>query len=318
MKIVSTVNLKQQLERLQQQFPNDEIIEREKLMNITEEDKKTINILITHDSRLDESLLEEMPNLKWIAWFAAGVNKLPLKYIQSKGILLTNAKGIHQIPIAEYIFAYIMADFKKLYEFHQHQQERGFKTLLRQRELFGTTIAFLGTGKIASNAARIAQSFGMKTIGINTNGRAVTYFESTYAVIDRQSAFKEADIIVNVLPETDTTKHLITSDDFKAMGEDALFINVGRGTIVEERILLEALQSGTIRRAALDVFETEPLDKNNPLYDLPVNEVIMTPHITGVSPKYNERATSQFIKNYKIGLNEVEKWQNIINFDKGY
>ena len=177
-------------------------------------------------------------------------------------------------------------------------------------------ICFLGTGEIAVRAARLAQAFGMKTIGINTDGRSIEHFDETVQLADRETAFREADIIVNVLPETEQTTELLTMDDFKAMGDSALFINVGRGTVVNESVLIAALTNRVIRKAALDVYYDEPLDSSHLLYEL--DNVIMTPHITGLSRRYNERATEILKQNMRMGIDNSDKFVNLVDYDKGY
>lgn len=314
--IVSAVKLGERLTELKKEFEDHTFIEREKLSQLTEKDMQTVEALISNETSLSEEVLNKMPNLKWLMWYVAGVNTLPLDYLKERGIILTNARGVHKVQISEFIFAYLMEDYKNLQLYRELQQQKGYKTKVRHAELFSQTIAFLGTGEIPSRTAMIAKAFGMTTIGINTNGRAVENFDETYSIEERQKAFKAADIIVNVLPETKETIDLLTKDDFEAMGEKALFINVGRGTVVKEDILLEALKNNVIRKAALDVYYHEPLEPNHPLYQL--DNVIMTPHITGNSTHYNDRATEIFRHNLKTGIDHKDQFINIINFDKGY
>ncbi|TDM05289.1 NAD(P)-dependent oxidoreductase [Macrococcus lamae] len=316
MKIISTVKLKSLLNDLQQEFNEHEFIERESLDHLTAEDLAEAELLIAYDSELDQQLLEQMTNLRWVVWYAAGVNNLPLTYMKERGIILTNARGVHKIQISEFIFAYIMQDYKHLNDYHDLQQSHGYQTKIRTAELYAQTICFIGTGEIAENAARIAQAFGMKTIGINTDGREVEHFNETVSLNYRREAFKKADIVVNVLPETDATINLLVKEDFQAMGEKALFINVGRGTVVEEAVLIEVLKNKIIRKAALDVFYQEPLDAASPLYKL--DNIIMTPHITGLSRRYNERATNIFKENLKIGIDNSKDFINLVDYTKGY
>ncbi|UTH13373.1 NAD(P)-dependent oxidoreductase [Macrococcus equipercicus] len=316
MKIVSTVKLKHLLDELKDEFNEHEFIERESLDYLTPEDLSSVEVLIAQQTKLDEALLGQMPKLKWLVWYVAGVNKLPLSYMKERGIILTNARGIHKIQIAEFIFAYIMADYKYLAEFQELQENRGYKTAIRTSELYEQAICFIGTGEIAKNAARIARAFGMKTIGVNTDGRSVEHFNETEPLTNRRSAFTQADIIVNVLPETAETIELLTREDFEAMGKDALFINVGRGTVVAEDTLVKVLENRVIRKAALDVYEHEPLNEDNPLYQLA--NVIMTPHITGLSRHYNARATNIFKGNLKKGIEHSSAFINLVDYDKGY
>ncbi|MCE4957531.1 NAD(P)-dependent oxidoreductase [Macrococcoides caseolyticum] len=316
MKVISTINLKDVWNDLIDAYPDHEFIYRDGVDALTDEDIRTMDVIITYDSKLNEAIIERASQLKWIAWYAAGVNQLPLQYIQSKGIILTNARGVHKVQISEYIFSYIMTDYKNVIPYYQHQLSKGYRTKIRHKELFEQTICFLGTGEIPTYAAQIAQAFGMKVIGVNTNGRPIQHFDEVVSIKDRKLAFKAADIIVNVLPETKETINLLTIDDFLAMGEDALFINVGRGTITKEETLFQVLKERKIRQACLDVYYHEPLESDHPLYEL--DNVIMTPHITGNSKRYNERATEIFRHNLSLGIENNNKFKNRVDMIKGY
>lgn len=315
MYIISTVKLGNILEDLKDKFPSHQF-KQCKLDEITDEDKEHVEILISYDNKVNETFINACKNLKWIAWYAAGVNHLPLEHINSRGIILTNARGVHKIQISEYILSYIMTDYKSVFDYYDLQQNKGYQTKIRHKELFNETICFLGTGKIAQAAAQKCKAFGMYVIGINTDGRSVDSFDETFETAQRQTAFKKSNIIVNVLPETKNTIHLLTHQDFEAMGKEALFINVGRGSIVEESILVDILKNHAIRKAALDVYEKEPLSPDNELYTL--NNVIMTPHITGLSQHYNKRATNIFEYNLKLGIEKHQAFKNIVNLEEGY
>ncbi|TDM39241.1 hydroxyacid dehydrogenase [Macrococcoides goetzii] len=316
MKVISTIDLKELIDELREQYPEHQFIQREGFDLLTDEDIQTMEVIITYDSKLNETIINKAKNLKWIAWYAAGVNKLPLSLINDKGITLTNARGVHKIQISEYIFSYIMTDYKNVIPYYELQQEKGYKTKICHKELFEQTITFIGTGEIPQYAAHIAKAFGMKVIGLNTDGRKISGFDEVYAIDDRAKAFVQSDIIVNVLPETDKTIDLLTIEDFQKMGEDALFINVGRGTITKEEVLIKALQDKIIRKACLDVYYNEPLEPTNPLYAL--DNVIMTPHITGNSVHYNRRATEIFKKNLSVGVENKADFVNKVDISKGY
>lgn len=315
MNIISNVKLGNILDELSAQFPEHKF-KSVALKEMTQEDKRNVEVLISYDNKLDAAFIQECPELKWIAWYAAGVNKLPLQTIRDKNIILTNARGVHKVQISEYIFSYIMTDYKNVLAYYALQQEKGYHTEIRHKELYEKTICFIGTGEIPTYAATIAQAFNMNVIGINTTGNSKASFDKVYKIEERRKAFEQSDIIVNVLPETNETIDLLDMEDFKAMGEDALFINVGRGTIVKEDILIEALSDKVIRFACLDVFYKEPLESDHPLYQL--DNVILTPHITGLSTHYNRRATNIFIDNLKAGIDNRDKFKNVVDISKGY
>ena len=157
----------------------------------------------------------------------------------------------------------------------------------------------------------------MKVIGINTTGHDVPGFDEVYSIEERRHIYHKADFIVNVLPETEDTIHLLQKEDFKQMNEDTHFINVGRGTVVSESDLYEALDSKEIRYASLDVFEEEPLPENSRLYDL--DNVLITAHITGNDLNNLKRSTDILIENLRhIENDESDKLINIVNSEAGY
>lgn len=317
MNVVSLMHLKDQEERLVKAFPNLNFTfykhPNEARLEVLEE----ADILISYHDELNETFLDKCHKLKLIAWFATGINNLPLEYIRNRNIKLTNAKGVHATQIAEYIFAYILYDIKQFKESIDAQDNRLFDTKIKPDTIYNKTILFLGTGMIPQRTAEIAKAFNMKVIGINTNGHSVKNFDEVYSIDNRREVLNKADFVVNVLPETEETFHLLKQEDFITMNKDVHFINVGRGTVVDEEILIEALETGEIRYASIDVFEEEPLNRNSRLFDL--KNITITPHITGKDMHNTERCTEILITNLNSYMNNVEsKLLNEINMQTGY
>nr|WP_263312859.1 phosphoglycerate dehydrogenase [Mammaliicoccus sp. Marseille-Q6498] len=317
MKVVSLMRLKDQEERLINEFPNIEFIFYKHPAEADDDVLSEADVLVSYHREVNEHFLDKCKNLKLIAWYATGVNRLPHEYIKNRNIKLTNAKGVHAIQIAEFIFGYILNDVKLFQETYEAQKQRVFKNKLSPDSIFGKTILFLGTGSIPKRTARIAKAFNMNVIGINTTGHEVEGFDEVYSIEERRNVFKKADFIVNVLPETDKTVHLLQSEDFKVMDDNVHFINVGRGTVLSEDILIEALEQKEIRYASIDVFENEPLDQSSKLYDL--DNITITPHITGNDIHNIERSTDILIRNLsKMISNQETKLDNEVNIDAGY
>src|SRR5699024_550308 len=134
-------------------------------------------------------------------------------------------------------------------------------------EITGKTMLIAGTGAIGQEVARIAKAFQMKTIGISRSGRTVRYFDNNVTTNEMKSHLPEADFVVSVLPSTEETKYLYTFDVFQAMKSSAVFLNMGRGDVVESDVIIKAVQEKEIMHAVLDVFETEPLPENHPLWE---------------------------------------------------
>ena len=288
----------------------------DKADNIPDNEKKELEVLIGYDGEIDEKFIKSCPNLKWIAWYATGVNNLPLEYIKNKGIILTNTRGIQSKQLSEYILTFILDDHKKMKTSFINQQKHIYDSTLTGKRLKDETILFLGTGAIAQDTVKLLTPFELKIIGVSKTGKQKEGFNQTYEINELDELLGEADIIINTLPETKETYHLLNKHHFQLMKEDTLFINVGRGTIVEEDDLIEILKEKLIRHAYLDVFENEPLESEHPLYDL--DNVTITAHITGNDKENKKEATKIFERNLSHFLNKEEISENVVDLKDGY
>lgn len=317
MKIITLMRLKDQEERLVEQFPNIDFTFYKHPNVVEDHDLNDADVLIGYHKEVDEHFLRKCKNLKLIAWYATGVNNLPLEYIQSRGIKLTNARGVHAIQMAEFIFAYMLIDMKQFKETIEAQNSKKYLNKVEVETLYNQTILFLGTGAIPQRTASIAKAFNMNVIGINRTGHSVENFDEVYSIEERKEIFYKANFIVNILPETEETIHLLQEEDFKCMSRDAHFINVGRGTIVSEAVLTNALEQKLIRRASLDVFENEPLEDSSKLFTL--DNVTLTPHITGNDKNNIKRCTDILVDNLQNNPNaHFENLYNQVNINNGY
>ncbi len=316
MKAISLKPLKSQQQDLISAFPDVEFKFTSGVGEIDEADKASVDILFGYDGDLDEVFLASCPELKWIAWFATGVNNPPLDYIENNGIRLTNGKGIHAKQMAEFNIAYILDDYKNMKTSHINQLNKVYDSKMTGTRLMGKTALILGTGEIARRTAYLLHAFDVKVLGINTSGHDADEIDEAYKLDALTDVLPQADIVINTLPETEDTIHLLQRKHFEVMKDDALFINVGRGTVVEENVLVEVLKDKVIRQAYLDVFENEPLTEDNPLYSL--DNVVITAHITGNGKENNQEATDMFKRNLSHFLNKNELIENEVNPTQGY
>lgn len=316
MKIVSLRKLDGLEADLINTFPDITFVFTNGIDDITDKDKQSVDVLVGYDGSLDQVFLEACPKLKWLAWYSTGVNKLPLDYIAKRNIILTNGKGVHAKQMSEFIIAYILDDYKLMRTSYINQQNKLYDSRMVGRRVSNESILFLGTGSIATSTAHIAKALGMEIIGVNTSGRNVNGFDKTYSIKELTDILPEADIIVNTLPETESTIHLLSRKHFEVMKATSLFINVGRGTLIEESVLIDVLKNKIIRHAYLDVFEKEPLTPDNELYLL--DNVTITAHITGNGIENNREATEIFIENLKHFLNNGDVIENKVNLEQGY
>ncbi|TCP24567.1 phosphoglycerate dehydrogenase-like enzyme [Scopulibacillus darangshiensis] len=277
---------------------------------------KDADILITYGEDLTDSIINAAENLKWIMVISAGLDLMPFDAINKKGILVTNAKGIHKIPMAEYTLGMMLQYVKRLRTFDLNQREHKWDKAVKTSELAGKRITIIGPGAIGGEIARLAKAFRMTTAGVNRSGHPIENIDQIYLNSNLLDALKDADFVVSVLPSTKETYHLINKTHFQAMKQDAVFINIGRGKTVDQRDLLEALKEGMISHAILDVFEKEPLNEEHPFWKM--DQVTLTPHISSISSEYQPRSIDIFKENLSKYLAGENDYINKIDLEKGY
>ncbi|MCM3341387.1 D-2-hydroxyacid dehydrogenase [Paenibacillus sp. MER TA 81-3] len=263
-----------------------------------------------------EECLQQDSKLRWVQLWSSGADYMPFAALQEKGIMLTDAGGVHPVPMAETVFAMLLAFTRGLPWAIRNQQQRSWNKEGHFTELTGKTIGIIGVGHIGTEIARLAQAFGMRVIGVRRSKRSAPYVEAIYSLEELDKVLEESDVVVNVLPKTDRTLRLFDEVRFAAMKAGALFINVGRGTTVETDALVRSLQEGHLGGAGLDVFDIEPLPEDHPLWSM--DNVIITPHIGGNTDQLKERVTALFIENLQTYLTQGEPARNVVNYDNQY
>jgi len=251
-------------------------------------------------------------NLKWVHTTSAGVERFPAA--DFKGIMLTNSSGIHALPMAEYAAAAMLAFEKGLIASSRSQQRHEWNRDRHTSELRGKTAGILGLGRIGTEIAKMCKALGMKVIGVtHQNNKKLEFVDALKGNIG--DVLADADYVISVLPATKETRHMLNEAAFSKMKKTARLVNMGRGTVVDEAALAEALKSGKIAGAALDVFEKEPLPKESPLWEM--ENVIITPHNSSWSEKYMDRMTDVFIENLRAFL-AGKKMPNEVDLQRGY
>ncbi|WP_238473767.1 D-2-hydroxyacid dehydrogenase [Paenisporosarcina cavernae] len=273
-------------------------------------------ILVTYGEDLDADIIAKASKLKWVSVASAGLEKMPLAELSERGILVTNAKGIHQIPMSESILAHILAVKRNLRQIYRQQAEKEWSRKVPQTELAGATIVILGPGAIGSAVGGVLKAFGVQTIGVNTSGDSVENMDETVPMSKLSEVLPKADIVLSLLPSTEKTHHLFTQEHFLAMKDSAIFMNFGRGDVVAENVLLQAIQDKELALAILDVYEEEPLPSNHPFWEM--EQVIVSPHVSSHSKNYIPRAMEIFEYNLKKWLAGETDFRNQIQLEKGY
>ena len=277
---------------------------------------ETADVIVTYGGNIDLAVLNRAKSLKWLMIASAGVEKMPLLEIAKRNILITNVRGIHKTPMAESVLAHILALKRSIPEIYAIQETKKWATKFNSTELKGSTALILGPGAIGSEIGRLLQAFGVKTIGCNRTGRSVNSMDEVITFNELLSNLPEADFVISVLPSTQETKGLLTIEHLEAMKDTAVFMNFGRGDIINEDILVTALKNNVIGHAVLDVFEKEPLIEDHELWAL--TNCTVSPHVSSKSGKYIERSLVVFKQNLKTWLENDMEFINVINPESGY
>jgi len=267
------------------------------------------------------AVLAGAPKLRWVHTFSAGVDRHVPEMAGYERVLLTNNSGAYDVPIAEHVIAMIFAAAKRLPEHLAAQGHHEWQRDLRHAEVRDATLVILGMGSIGSELARLACGVGMRVIGVR---RDATRRDARPALggVDRivstdrfAEVAREADYLAVTAALTPQTRGMVSADVLRALKPTAWVINIARGPIVDEAALVVALEEKRIGGAALDVFETEPLPADSPLWS--VDNAILTAHVSNSSPKVRERSlalVAENVRRFKAG----EPLLNLVDRAAGY
>jgi phosphoglycerate dehydrogenase-like enzyme len=269
--------------------------------------------------RFPRDLFSRAHNLQWFQQWGAGADWL-MRYPEVKelGFVLTNASGVHTIPISEHILALLFAFARGLHTAVRDQVQRRWQKAPQDAifELAGKTMALIGIGAIGERTAEMASALGMRVLGVRRNPELNAPGVETMFGPDRLSeVLPQADFVVLTVPLTPETEQLIGEQELRAMKESAYIFNIGRGGTIDQDALVHSLREGWIAGAGLDVFEREPLPQDSPLWQM--DNVIITSHYAGRTPHYEERAMAIFLDNlqrYEAGL----PLRNVVDKKLGY
>ena len=247
-------------------------------------------------------LVRVAPKLRWVQGSMAGAGEVAEKAgLDETDVVVTTASGIYSGPLAEFVLMAMLQHAKGL---DQLRREKDGK-IWRQGAvggLEGKMLCVVGMGSIGRAIATRARPFGMRVMGVKRTVReedeAWAFADELYPTAELHTALEAADFVAVTLPGTPETRHLLGAEAFTAIKRGAYFVNVGRGTVVDEAALVEALEDGRLSGAALDVFEVEPLPKHSPLWGL--ENVIISAHTTDVVPDLiNGAQTDLFCENLR-------------------
>ncbi|MBI3468093.1 MAG: D-2-hydroxyacid dehydrogenase [Planctomycetes bacterium] len=255
------------------------------------------------------------PKLRWIQSSAAGLDRLLTPEVVARGLIITNASGIHASAVAETAWALTLAVARGLHTYIRQQQDHTWQWTTLY-DMFGGTAGIIGLGGIGRQYARVARAFDMRVIAVDPHVREKPADVAELRGMDRlDDLLRQSDMVLVSCPYTPETRYLINRTRLSLMKPTAILVNIARGGIIDEPALAEALRAGKLAGAGLDVTEVEPLPADNPLWDAP--NLVISPHCGGVSSHRMRKLIEFFcenLKRYQAG----QPLSNLVDQQKGY
>lgn len=278
-------------------------------------------ILFDFDRTHMRDLPDLAPNLKWIQTTSSGVGQTVREFNYAERfaeLVITTARGVHAQPLAEFCLM-IMLAFYKSWNLMQEQQQRKEWARFSGTDLCGRTVTILGLGRIGTEIAKVCRTLRMNVIGIKRDVAdippATVHVAQLLSEDKLEAVLGETDVLIVAAPHTPDTEKMIGRRQLQQLKRGAILINIGRGPVVDEAALIEALQSGHLLGAGLDVFEEEPLPVTSPLWTMP--NVFVSPHSGSTSDRENGRITELFCRNLECYL-RGEPMENRLDMDRLY
>tara|TARA_Y100001968_G_scaffold332174_1_gene389381 strand:+ start:8340 stop:9320 length:981 start_codon:yes stop_codon:yes gene_type:complete len=269
--------------------------------DILKENFSSLDILATH--KMDDNLFSYATDrLKWIHFGSAGIEGSLFPAILKSKTIITNSSGIHADSVSEFVIAsmlYFAKQFKDCNTFYQNKEWNQWDIAKKMQNLKGKTIGIIGYGSIGKAIGKKAKVFGMRVIGTRRlqkkieNKKTIDYL---IPISEIDFLLKESDYVIVSCPLTPLTQGLIGKNELGKMKKTSYLINIARGSIINENVLIEKLNKKHIAGAALDVFESEPLSNKSQLFKL--DNVLLSPHISGNFPNYNKMVMELFCDNF--------------------
>jgi phosphoglycerate dehydrogenase-like enzyme len=286
---------------LRERLPDHEIV----LARTPDEERAAFAARVVTGQRLDPADADAGMELFACAW--AGTDHLPTDELADAGVAVTNAAGVHGPNVAEHAVGAILAFTRGFDIAWRRQQKREWRSF-QAAELKGSTVTVVGLGAIGEAVVERLAGFDVDTIGVRYTPEKGGPTDEVVGFDAVHDAFADSDYLVLACPLTDTTRGLVDSEAFETLPSEAVVVNVARGPVVDTDALVGALRWNRIRGAALDVTDPEPLPEDDPLWNL--DNVLITPHNAGHTPKYYERLADIVAENVRRLEEGDEKLRN--------
>ncbi len=238
--------------------------------------------------------IEKFVNLKFIQLTSAGFDRVPMEYAMKNNIEVFNARGVYSIPMAEFAICGVLQIYKQSRFFCENQKESKWEKNRELLELNGKTVCIVGCGNVGTECAKRFKAFSTRVIGVDLFVREDENYEKIYPLSELEECLSISNVVVLTLPLTEQTKGLMNQKTFAKMKEGSVLVNIARGAVVEEKALINALDNKLLG-AVLDVFEEEPLAKDNPLWKK--KNAIITPHNSFVGDGNSKRLFNVILSN---------------------
>ena len=242
--------------------------------------------------------IENFHNLRFIQLTSAGFDRVNMTYIQEKEIEIHNARGVYSIPMAEFALCGVLQLYKKSTFFHNAQKCHLWKKNRDLKELFGSTVCIVGCGSVGSECALRFSALGCNVIGVDMYPSENKAFSKISPLFELAQVLSKSDVVILTLPLTQESHHLFDNTLFQSFKPGSVLVNIARGAVIDPAALTDALEQNLLSGAVLDVFESEPLTVDSPLWDM--ENVLITPHNSFVSENNSTRLSKLILQNLSI------------------
>ena len=262
---------------------------------------KDAEIILCNKSIMNRMTLKDAKNVKYIGLFATGYNNVDIEYTNERNITVCNAGSYSTNAVAQHVFALILGHYNKVGEYNKFVKDGGwihsekFSPFKPMKEMDGRTLGIVGYGSIGKKVAKIAQAFDMKVLAYNRSPKK----DEGVRFVEMDELLEKSDIVSIHCPLNRDSEKMCNKDFFSKMKDGALFINTSRGGVVDEPALIEAVKSGKLSGAGLDVVAVEPMEKHYDILD--IDNIIITPHSAWAPVETRTRLV-------EIVRNNIKKW----------
>ncbi|MHB0998584.1 MAG: D-2-hydroxyacid dehydrogenase [Armatimonadota bacterium] len=264
---------------------------------------------------------ETMPGIRWIQFLGAGIESALIPELVESDVIITNASGVHAVPISEHILGMMLIFARQLQlcmrrQVNHEWNRDGFDVTVG--ELYQSTLGVIGLGNIGEALAQRAKCMGMRVIATRRRPEKTSpYVDQMLPPSGLDTLLRESDYIAVCTPLTNETRGMIGEEQFNIMKRNAVIVNIARGAIIDQDAMIRALQNGCIAGAGLDVTVPEPLPSDSPLWSMP--NVVISPHVSGENPHYSTRAADIFLRNLQCYLEgDIQGMPTLVDRKLGY